>query len=987
MKTLYLSVLTFVCCIFEVNAQVLGTILDEKGKVVSGAEIISMSDPSKHVVSEKDGTFYLEVLGQGYVLVKVPGKEYKYATTGGEQTFKLSERALVDNTGFSEKNSISKTQAISSVHSDFLSQFNDNSVWQSLYGTLPGLTVLQQLGWNATPTLYMRGGATFSGKAPLIIVDGFVRGVDKLSMEEVESVSVLKDGAATALYGAQGANGVIVFTTKRGAYKTRNVEVDYKFGLGLPWDMPSFVDAATYAYAMNEALVNDGLPKRYTDREIDAFRSGKYPELYPDVDWMDVGLRDFTTNHQFGVSFNGGGDNVRYYTYIDYQNGLGLLKNTDLNEKYSTQMRKNKLSARVNLDLDLTKSTRITLNLFGNLGEDHTPSTGSPVAGFYKVPSSAFPIKTESGHWGASDKIKSNPVADVADVGYSNSYSRELQSDIRLKQDFSRWVKGLSAEVAVAYDNRAVFRESNKKTYSYEVLVPVLDDTSGEILSVSRNVFGEDKSLTYSSSLSGQRMSSTLEGRISYDRTIRKHGINTAVIYRQESSVPLGKAATRKYQSMMILGTYNYADRYIFDLVANYYGSSVLPKGDRFDLYPAVSAAWVVSNENFLNNCATIDLLKLRLSYGRSGFNSFGYDLDQQYYTGGNGYYFTSSNKEYGGMKLDVLPVKDLTSQLSERGNVGLDISLFSSLSVTMDVFHERRSRILQSAGSLYSSVLGTTTSQKCDGMVDAMGGDGAINYKGNLGEFRYNLGGSFSFVTTEVKQYHSNVEETYTSKIGKRLGQFFGLEAIGFFQDEEDIKTSPKQTFSAVQPGDVKYKDQNGDKKINSNDFRAFGYSTLMPEIYYGINIGFAWRNIGLDMQFQGTGNYSAVLKKSGLYQPMSGGANLSEWYWSENVRWTENTKQTANLPRLTTLANQNNTEDSTFWLADASYFTLRNVYLYYNLPQKLYEKMKLSGLQIYLKGENLFRIDKIKYSNPDHIGALYPDMRMLYAGINIKF
>lgn len=986
MKTLYLSVLTFVCCILKVNAQVIGTVLDEKGEAVSGAEIISMTDPSKHVVSEKDGTFYLEVLGQGYLLIKVPGKEYKYATTGGEQTFKLSEMALIDNTGFSEKNSISKTQAISSLHSDFLSQFNDNDVWQSLYGTLPGLTVLQGVGWNVTPTLYVRGGATFSGKTPLIIIDGFVRSADYIPTEEIESVSVLKDGAATALYGAQGANGVIVFTTKRGAYKTRNVEVDYKFGLGLPWDMPSFVDAATYAYAMNEALVNDGLPKRYTDREIDAFRSGKYPELYPDVDWMDVGLRDFTTNHQLGVSFSGGGDNIRYYSHIDYQNDLGLLNNTDFNEKYSTQMRKNILSARVNMDLDVTKSTKVALSLFGVLRELHRPNNDNPLGGFYRVPANAFPITTESGNWGASHSINYNPVADVVDVGYVNVNLRELHSTLKLRQDLSFWIKGLAAELSLAYDNRALYEEMNSKTYSYEIVVPHMNE-EGEIIDISKAKFGNDKSLSYSSSLSNQRIYSAFDANVSYRRELKRHEIDLSFVYRQENTIPLGRANTRKYQSMMLMGTYNYADRYIIDFVSNYYGSSVLPKGDRFHLYPALSAAWVITNEKFWENNDVVDLLKIRMSYGQSGMNGFGYDLDKQYYVFGNDYYFSSSNSVSHGKREEGNPVMSPVSQISDRYNIGLDIGLLSSLNVECDMFYERRSRILQATGPLFSSVLGISPSQRCDGMVDAKGFDSSITYNGHYGDLNFSFAGTCSFERSKVKHYYENVDDAHTSKIGKRLGQFFGLEAIGFFRDEEDIRTSPKQTFSAVRPGDVKYKDQNGDKIIDSKDFRAFGYSTLMPEIYYGINIGVAWRNFGLDLQFQGTGNYSAVLNKAGLHRPMSNMANLSEWYWSENVRWTEATKDTATLPRLSTQANPNNFKDSTLWLADASYFTLRNVYLYYNFSEKLCNKMRLSGLQIYLKGENLFRIDKIKYSNPDHIGALYPDIISLYAGVNIKF
>ena len=666
------------------------------------------------------------------------------------------------------------TKAVSSITSDVVGDYGSANVWESLYGTIPGLVVVEQLGWDAAPQLYIRGAGTNSARQPLLLVDGFVRDISEVSPSEVEKISVLKDGAATAIYGQRGANGVVEITTKRGKYKTMQDNATYKYGMGLVYDVPEFVDGADYATAYNEALANDGLPLRYTEREIEAFRTGEYNGLYPDVDWMKEGLRDFTTNHQAGVSFSGGGSRVRYFTHIDYLNRMGLLKNTSLNDKYSTQMRDNKLSARVNLDVRLTNTTDLSVNLYGQLKEFHRPSgDGTNIAKFYRLPSNAMPIKTGDGNWGANDNFTYNPIADVVDVGYFNSYTRRLQSDITLRQSFSNWVKGLSAQVSVAYDNLATFQEGNRKTYSYQIIVPTLDSQTGEILSASINNHGEDKPLEYSSALANQRIDSAFEARVCYDRVFGDHGLNTYVMYRQESTIPSGRNSTRKYQNIAWAASYSYSGKYFVDVVANCHGASVLLKGHRFEFFPAISAAWDVSKEKFMKSANVVDWLRLKISAGRSGLSDFGYELDRQYMVNGGSYYFTASNTMANGMKEGNLPMSSLVSQVSDKVNVGVDMGFFNGLSVSLDGFYERRSRILLATDALYSSVLGITPEQKCNGVIDAKGLDSSVEYSGTAGEFKYNIGAVFSFARTRiVRNNEGNLAEPYLSRKGTRVGQ-----------------------------------------------------------------------------------------------------------------------------------------------------------------------------------------------------------------------
>lgn len=891
--------------------------------------------------------------------------------------------------GINKKSDINLTQSVSRISSDEIETFNANSPYQMLYGTLSGLTALQDLGWTPSARLFVRGGGTLSDTTPLIVVDGFPRKLDMLSGIEIESITVLKDGAATALWGAQGANGVIVITTKRGSYQSMKTTIDYKFGMGFSHDMPEFVDAATYARATNEALINDGYKPRYSDAEINNFQSGIYPDLYPNVDWLDSGLRDYTTNHQVGITFSGGGSKIKYFTAIDYQNELGLLDHTDFDDRYSTQMRRNKLSLRVNMDVDITESTKLQVGLQGALYENQRPTGAEAdiIGMLYQVPSLAFPIKTSSGAWGSNDYYSMNPIAKIADSGFYKNNRRQLQANINLRQDFSMWVKGLSADLSIAWDNMAAYEESQKKNYLYEINVPVIDDNTGELISVTSNQYGENGTLVYSSNLASQYMYSAVNARIGYDRTFTDHAIDAVLAYRQESNVPNGRNTTRRYQSLLGTVSYGYDNKYFIDAVMNYYGASVLLEGSRFSAYPAVSAAWLISNEKFMN-VSWLDMLKLRLSWGKSGLTDFGYELDKHFYVQGANYWYGSQNSQIMGYKESALPVTSLVCEKSNEYNVGLDLKLFKKFSFTIDGFYERRSDILLSSTSLYSTVIGITTPELNTGIVDTKGIDANLNFKDQIGDWKYNIGGTFSFARTNiVENNEGNVAEPYLSKKGDRLGQFYGLEAIGFFNDWEDIENSYEQRFSSVRPGDVKYKDQNGDKVIDSNDFKALGYSTLLPEIYYGINAGLEWNGLGFMLQFQGVNHFSTVLNTAGIYRPMANSANLSTWYMEDNVRWTEETKNEATLPRLSTYDNKNNNQNSSLWLADASYFKLRNAYLYYSLPKKIVSKIGLSELKVYARGENLFSLDKIDYSNPENVGTLYPDIRQFSLGLNVKF
>lgn len=900
---------------------------------------------------------------------------------------------LAATNAFAQETDLS-TASTASVGSEVLEKNSTFNLGNALYGLLPGLQVNQKTGWNDNPELIIRGGGSLTGVTPLVIVDGIPRDIEYLNIRDIEKVTVLKDAAATVMYGTRGANGVILITTKRGSESKIDVDVNYTYGMQLPVNMPEFVDSYTFAQMKNEALMLDGLPAAYDERALNGFRKGYNKDLYPNTDWTDRALREHTVNNQFDISFRGGGDKLKYYSSVSYKNDYGILNQemTEYNERYNSQMKKFDLSARVNIDIDVTPLTKAYLSMYGIINERNRPNTEVQdiFAGLYNVPSAAFPEKTSNGVWGGDNIFNMNPLAKIADVGYFKTNMRMLQSNLRLYQDLSPVTKGLSVELGVAYDNNAVFHETGSKKYQYEVSSWGYDPVIG-MDGMLQNRYGDNSALTITNSkLESQFMQTVINATVNYNRAFGKHTVKGAAKYEQDTFTKIGRNTTRKRQSYIFTAGYNFADRYLIDIAANYAGTSVLSTGDKFRLYPAVSAAWVVSNEKFLSDIEKIDFLKLRLSWGRTGNDNIEYDLDERFWISETGYRFGSASTSFGGRVPGNLPVTNLDIEMAEKYNVGVDLRMFKKLSFTVDAFYDKRSKILISSDKLYSSVLGTGAPQQNIGAIDTKGLDVSLTWKDRTARgWGYYAGAVFSMIDSEIIEAGEGYfPYDYLYQKGNRYGQCYGLEAIGYFKDQKDIDESPVQTFSQVRPGDIKYRDQNNDKKIDEYDVKPIGYSTLVPAISAGLNLGFNYKGFGVDMVIQGVTQYSKMLNTQSVYFPLrNNNSNLSKWYIEDNVRWTEETKDIANMPRLTTLDNPNNFRNSTQWLADASFIKLRNVNIYYNLPDNWVKKMKLEKFQVYLRGNNLLSLDHIKYLNCEDLSVNYPDMMSLYAGININF
>lgn len=853
---------------------------------------------------------------------------------------------------------------------------------KALYGRLAGLNVYQGSGRPGDNYAEL----SFHGHAPLILVDGFPRDLNSVTMPEIESVTVLKDAAALALYGVRGANGVVNITTKRGKESPLKISASYQFGLNTQFRAPEFADAFTYASALNQALKLDGLAEKYSTKELDVFKSGKYPYAYPDVDWWKEAYRETGTNHQLGLTFTGGNEKFKYYTVASYSYDRAMFKHDDEDERYSTKPFDVRLNLRTNLDLKLTKTTLMQVGLMGRMQEINGPKNLQAIySAVYNTPAAAFPIRTEDGTFGGNNIYGSaNPVAMLGSSGHYKYVYTTLYADLKIRQELSELVKGLYAEAGISFDNQGGLWENSTRTYRYCDLQPSMME-DGTV--VTNPVYYGTNSATvgHNDGFNRLYLRTDLKFRLGYERELKGHYVAGAVIYEQQGDVNDGRNSTFKRQSVMVDLGYSYLNRYFLNAAFSYSGTNVLPDGDRFKAYPAVSAAWVVSNEDFLKSSPVIQFMKLKASYGLTGWDgNTPHELFYQSYGYASDYVF-GNKKTVSGWSEGRLPVENLTVEKSERATVGLDLRMFKNhLNFSAEGFYERRSDILVDASNSVAGVIGIGVAQLNAGINDYKGIDLSLGWEDRIGDFGYGISGTFSFVRTKIKENNEAYQPyDYLYTKGNRINQAYGLEAIGFFNDQIDINNSPVHTFTTVRPGDVKYKDQNGDNKIDAQD-RVKMYQPLIPEIYYGFNLDFSYKHFSVSANFQGVANYTVNLLSSPLYQPLLANSTISKTFLDRETTWTPENQAKATMPRLTTSAVDNNYKNSSLWYRNGAFLKLRHLQFAYEVPKTA---TKFADLTVYLRGMNLFSADKIKFADPEQLFVSYPSVRSYWVGVKFNF
>ncbi|WP_289054830.1 SusC/RagA family TonB-linked outer membrane protein [Carboxylicivirga marina] len=915
------------------------------------------------------------------------------------------EAKLID-VGFGYKQNLNEsTRATSTVAGEQLQKNSKAFTAQNaLYGQLAGLMALENGGepWSRDASLMIRGTHTLNYNNILVIVDGFERDLSSIAMDDIETVTVLKDAASLAIYGNRGANGVLVVTTKRGDYNSFNVDLEYQRGVIQPFRLPEFYNAHDYAQAVNQANRLDGNAEDiYTAVDLDYFKNGSEPKLYPNVDWVDHAFRQAAPTNKFNSRFYGGGKSVRYNVSIGYQSEEGLFNYTEEDDRYNSQLRYDLFNIRANVDIDLTKTTLFSVGLGASLADMTYPgmsngNTGTSVYPImnkvYNTPSAAIPVRSVNGYWGGTNLYNQNPAAMLGGTGYRNDFRRELITNFNLKQDLSELVDGLSAGVSLAVDNSATYYEGKTKSYEYEA-VTLIHDVNDNLINYTTEVLGYEGDLIDYDYKNGnfnelwQNRRSAFRANLDYESDWGQNNtIFASTFYSQDMYTASGANHTFYHQDMAGVVNLGFNDKYFVSASASYSGSSRLEEGSRFAFYPSVSAAWVLSNEDFLSGSKIVDFMKLRASWGLAGNDVMELYLYESKYGTTSRYWFGDNYAQTDkGLRQYQLATEDLKPETATISNVGIDMQLFNALSVSVDGFYEERSDILVDAFGGVSGVIGINPSMQNAGIVKNMGVDASLDFHHNLGDFNYHIGGNITYAKSEVvEKLEAYKPHDYMKQTGHAVGQYFGYEAIGFFKDDADIAASPEQLFSQVRPGDIKYKDQNGDNVIDEFDVTSIANSWKNPDLYFGINIGFEYKGFGANALFQGIMNQSVNLNTTSVYRPLANNTNISEF--SRNS-WTPETHETATLPRLSLLANPNNSQTSDLWIVKGDYFKLRNLEVFYNIPEKISALAKLSKAKVFVRGTNLFSVDNIEMLDAEATGMTYPTLQSYHLGLSVSF
>lgn len=885
------------------------------------------------------------------------------------------------------------TSAISTVKGERLEKSFTQNVMNTFYGQIPGLTVMQGSGEPGadSPILNARGYNTLStvDRSVLVIVDGFESSLDQLAVQEIETISLLKDAAAAVLYGMRAANGVLLVTTKRGSVKPLEVNFSAQVGFNTPFKTPKYLDSYNYALLYDEARRNDGLTPIYEGTAVlEAYRIGSNPYLYPNVDWYDEVLKKSSVLQNYNLNLSGGNEVVSYFALVNVSDNNGLFKGTDSKRKESSNAKFTRYNVRANVDINITKGLSAQLKLAANV-EDKSGPTGGAWNIYNQLsllPPNSFPVYNPNGTYGGNATF-SNPVGDVKEKGYNSYNSRSIQSSLRLRYKFDGALQGLSLSAAYSFNNNFYSVYNKTRTYPYYSLAVVGNE-------YVYNMYNEKSSFSVNDGTSEQWRNAIFQGTIDYSNVFYTiHSIDANLAFYSDVTYDAYDSSVRdsqfpyKYAGMRGRVSYGYNQRYIGEFAFSYEGSDLYPSDKRFGFFPAISLGWILSNEEFLKDNNAVDFLKLRASYGlvgSSAITSIRYGADLIYsYT--SSYYLGTNNTQVYGIREDAVADANRTWEKEKRLNIGMDATLFGIFDLTLDYFKHDRYDILVSPTAAIPALSGLRFSEMNLGESTNNGFEASIRYGQKTGNLEYYAQLNLWYAKDKLKYMAEEVKQwSYQERTGQRLDQPFGLVALGLFRDQPEINASPIQTYGDVLPGDIKYKDMNGDGQIDGEDTCPIG-NTGIPDFSGSLTLGLKYKGFDFEAMIYGIGKRTSYLSGSTYW------AFMNQYSAPESAlaRWTDDTKESAMYPRLSTQANTNNTQYSSFWQENGSFLKLRYIEMGYTLPKRWSRAVFTNDIRVFLNGTNLFsfnRMNGLKNADPEGLSG-FPAMRTISIGVKLQF
>lgn len=1024
------------------DVRITGIVLDDEGLPLPGVTIMVKGDRGSSAATDLNGHFNISIPSDGnQVLVfSYVGFKTQEVAVGTSASLKVTMSAAPGSLkevvvlGYSEQKKESITGSVATVSGAELRQSPGANVSNSLVGRLPGLIAFQGSGQPGRDDsrLLIRGISTFNNASPLIVIDGIPQeAVDSrgssstvqanlahIDPADIESISILKDAGTSSVYGARAANGVVLITTRRGERGVPSLNYTFNGGWQKPTTLAKAVNSYQYATLLNEVYKNENnfLPptRGYTDAQLEEIRTGSNPDKYGTTNWYDALMKPSSFQQRHNISVNGGGEKSRYFVSTGYLDQGGVYGSSGYKQ----------YSLRANLDAEVSKNLKFSLNLNGRKEKTEDVLPGANPVNAYRSISPLYVSQFSNGTYnyvavpsGTTTIINGSPYLMASgDAGYARTDLNVLESVGSLTYN-APFLKGLSAKGTFSYNKYDTFY----KTFNRPYTTYIRNDNGSFTTRIAGNNSKASISQTYSN-----RQTVVAEASLNYKATFGKHGVEALALYTQTqndgnfmlagrsnfpsaevdqiyagdpaSQTTNGTAFRNARKSLVGRLAYNYDRKYLAEFNFRYDGSDIFPENDRFGFFPSISAGWVLSEESFLKDNETVNFLKLRASYGRVGndrTDPFQYLNSYTIGTGLNGYY-TFGNVDLQAIVPGVIPNSTFTWEVADMANVGVEAKLFGDkLGIEADVFNKRTSQILTSRSFQVPATLGGTPPAENIGIMNNKGIEVALTHQSKIGKVQYSVRPNITFNKNKVISRpepigtlpeQSTIGHPFSllTTLGTGLSNL-GYIADGLYQSTAEITSGPTPLYANVAPGDIRYKDTNGDGKITPEDRRIIGKGDY-PSVIYGLSLSGSYKGFDLNILMQGAADVEKYMVGHG------------EWAFSATSvplekhldRWTPDNPN-ATYPRLF-LNNLNNQAISTYWLRSGAYMRIKNIELAYNVPASVLAPVKVSAVRVFVSGSNLFTFTKMKDVDPEafttNFGAdSYLIQKLFNVGLNVKF
>lgn len=1016
--------------------KVTGRIIDENGEPLPGVTVVVQGTP-RGVTTDVDGTFFIEVENGAKLEISYIGMEPEIVTVKNNKpititlTQKVDELDEVTVVAFAKQKKESVLASISTVKPAELRAPTSN-LTTALAGRIAGVISYQRSGEPGADDadFFVRGVTTFGYKKdPLILIDGVEMtssDLSRLQVDDIASFSIMKDATATALYGSRGANGVILVTTKGGSEGPAKISARVEVSHSAPTQDTKWADPITYMDLENEAYMYDYGLLRHSYQKVANTKAGLNPNVYPAVDWRGQLFKESTTNYRANMNISGGSSIAKYYIAGTYSKDEGNLKSARQNN-FNNNININRYLLRANVDVNVSKTTKATVRLHGTMDDYSGPiRDGSSI---YSMISQTSPVLYPPFY--QPDKINEttpyllygnydtgkymNPYAEMT-KGYKDRNQSLMMAQVELNQDLKFITKGLKARFMFNTNRRSdygVKRQYNPYYFNIGSYDPLTDTY---VLSAINPDAGTDY-LTSSEDSKVVTTNTYMETAVNYDRTFKeKHAVSGLMVFTMRSELTSTQSgdvqASLPTRNMGLAGrfTYSYDDRYFLEANFGYNGSERFYKSERWGFFPSAGLGYIVSNESFWNDNLkkVISKLKLKATYGLVGNDAVGSSSDRFFYL--SNVKLNDSNMKYtwgipgntttiNGVSISRYANPGVTWEISKKTNLGVELGLFDKMELQVDIFRDDRSKILMKRADLPGTLGLEADPQANVGEARSQGIDLSLDYNQSFNKDFWMSGRlNFTYAHSEYKVYEEPdyTDTPWRSKIGYSTGQQWGYVAERLFIDDADIANSPKQTFGDYKPGDIKYKDINGDGQITNADQVPIGYPSN-PEINYGFGLSIGYKGFDFSFFFQGLARESFWIDYNKTTPFINQATDTFKDYIGVNQlldvvadnHWSVNNRNPyAFWPRLSTEKVNNNSQRSTWFMRDGSFLRLKSLEFGYTLPRKWMKKIGMNSIRIYYSGSNLLCFSKFDLWDPEMAGdgLKYPVQRVNNIGINFS-